>query len=70
MSNIAMKTSELIFRLENKMFATCDDPLEAYGNLIKVIPENSTAVTVTMLHIFMNSLAKELKNINEQTDGT
>ena len=60
-SNKGLNT--IISYLENNMFATSENINQAYGNLLRVIPENNTAVTVTMLHIFMNTLAERLKEI-------
>ena len=59
------RLNTIISYLENNMFVTSENLNQAYGNLLRVIPENNTAVTVTMLHIFMNTLAQRLKEIKE-----
>jgi len=60
-SNKGLNT--IISYLENNMFVASENLNQAYNNLLRVIPENNTAVTVTMLHIFMNTLAQRLKEI-------
>ena len=62
-----MKTK--LKRLQNNLFATRDTPEKAiqyaYDAITKTIPEESQLLMLTAVHIVINSIIKELDQIEE-----